>query len=117
MDIQSGNECNSLPRGVAGAGGAERRAPHAAAGPARYCSPRHRLPNYTGEEVCKYPSMSWRAVGLVNIARHARGCHLSREMKGQMRDDEVAGSGPGRYRLEGHVMSFNYRNEGLNACC
>ena len=35
--------------------------------------------------------------GLADIPRHIIGSHLTRDMRVEMRVDDVAGSGPGRY--------------------
>jgi len=39
-------------------------------GPARYCSPRHRKPFESRNEGSQCVSMTWRAIGLADIARH-----------------------------------------------
>jgi hypothetical protein len=63
------------------------------AGPDRYCLPRHRMLSYSRNEDPSV-SMTWRAMGLADIARHVIGCHFTQEMRIQMRVNDVAGDGP-----------------------
>jgi len=47
--------------------------PRHAPGPPKYCLPRHRMPVNSRNEGSKCVSITWRAMGRADIARHAIG--------------------------------------------
>ena len=47
--------------------------------------------------------------GLADTVRHVIGCHLTEETKFQMRVDDAAGNGPGRYCSPRHRMPLKKR--------
>jgi len=55
------------------------------------CSPCHEMPSDTRAEGHKLMQMTWRAMGLENIARHIIGCQ-SPQRGFKMRVDDVAGN-------------------------
>jgi len=63
-----------------------------AVGPGRHCSstPRHRMPVAPRNEGSRYMSMTWRAMGPADSARHVIGCH--QDTRVHTRVDGVVGN-------------------------
>ena len=49
-------------------------------------------------------SMTWRVMGLAVTGCHVMGCHFTRDARVQMRVDDVAGNGHGRFCSPRHRM-------------
>jgi hypothetical protein len=64
-----------LSGGDGDSGGAEHLTPPGLVGPGRHCTPSHRMPFNPRRDGSQHVSMTRRAYGLADIARHLVGCH------------------------------------------